>query len=306
MLNIFFAGTPNSAAEILSYLVSNNSFNVCGVLTQPDKKGKRGNMLLESPVSEKARSLKLNIFKPLTLEKQSIYKKINFSEADILLVVAYGKLIPKWILESGIKIINIHYSLLPRYRGASPIQSALLNNDLQTGVTFMEMSQQLDAGRIISSFDIPIKGNDNKSSLEKKLTALSILNIDKVLKEFYSNKITPIEQDHKNASYCKKISKEDSIIDFKESANKILCKLKAYNEWPGISFIHNDKVIKIHDLIVTTTKSPGKPGDIIDFDKSGIRIKTADYDIVITYLQFPNKNIINSNDAYNSHKKFFI
>ena len=305
-MDIYFAGTPKTAAEILKSLASNDLFNIKGVITQPDKKGKRGNQLIESPVSLMANSLNLHTYKPHNLIKEHVQNDIDINNADILLVVAYGKLIPNWILESNIKAVNIHYSILPSYRGASPIQSSILNNDKKTGVTFMQMSKDLDAGKIIKCFEIPISENDNKSSLEKKLTELSILNLEKVITGICSNKIIPFDQNHEQASYCKKILKEDSIINFKESANKILCKLKAYNEWPGISFIHNDKVIKIHDLIVTTTKSPGKPGDIIDFDKSGIRIKTADYDIVITYLQFPNKNIINSNDAYNSHKKFFI
>jgi len=304
-MNIFFAGTPNSAAEILKSLASNSLFNIKGVITQPDKKGKRGNQRIESPVSIMANSLKIQTYKPNNLTKEQIQNDIDITNVDILLVVAYGNLIPAWILESNIKAINIHYSLLPSYRGASPIQSSLLNNDKKTGITFIQMSEDLDAGKVIKCFEVPINKNDNKSSLEKKLTKLSILNLEKVVTDFYSNKIIPVDQDHEKATYCKKISKEDSIINFKESAEKIFAKFRAYNEWPGICFLHKNKVIKIHGLELSSTKSPGIPGDIVSFSNSELTIKTVDYDIVITHLQFPNKNIITVKDAYNSYRQFF-
>ena len=305
-MDIYFAGTPNSAAEILKSLASNDLFNIKGVITQPDKKGKRGNKRIESPVSLMANSLNLQTYKPHNLTKTQIQNDIDITNADILLVVAYGNLIPTWILESNIKAINIHYSLLPSYRGASPIQSSLLNNDKKTGVTFMQMSKDLDAGKVIKCFEVPINKNDNKSSLEKKLTKLSILNLEKVITDFYSNKTIPVDQEHKKASYCKKIVKKDSIINFEEGAEKIFAKFRAYNEWPGICFIHKNKVIKIHGVEITSNKSPGNPGDIISFDKSGLTLKTIDYDIVITHLQFPNKNIITAKDAYNSYRQFFV
>ena len=305
-MDIYFAGTPNSAAEILKSLASNDLFNIKGVITQPDKKGKRGNQRIESPVSLMANSLNLQTYKPHNLTKEQIQNDIDITNADILLVVAYGNLIPTWILESNIKAINIHFSLLPSYRGASPIQSSLLNNDKKTGVTFMQMSEDLDAGKVIKCFEVPINKNDNKSSLEKKLTKLSILNLEKVITDFYSNKTIPIDQEHDKASYCKKILKEDSIINFEESAEKIFAKFRAYNEWPGICFIHKNKVIKIHGLEISSIKSPGSPGDIINFTNAGLTIKTCDYDIVITHLQFPNKKIITAEDAYNSYRQFFV
>ncbi len=304
-MNIYFAGTPNSAAEILNALASNDLFNIKGVITQPDKRGKRGGRLVESPVSLMANSLQLKIYKPHKLTKEQIHSDLDITSADILLVVAYGKLIPTWLLESNIKAINIHYSILPSYRGASPIQSSLLNSDKKTGVTFMQMSEDLDAGKIIKCFEIPISSNDNKSSLEKKLTELSILNLEKVITDFFSNKIIPVDQEHERASYCKKILKEDSIINFKESAEKISAKFRAYNEWPGISFMHNNTVIKIHGLAISSNKSIGNPGEIICFNSSGLSIKTMDYDIVITHLQFPGKNIITAEDAFNSYRQFF-
>ena len=305
-MNIYFAGTPNSAAEILKSIALNDLFSIKGVITQPDKKGKRGNQRIESPVSLMAKSLNLQTFKPHNLAKEEIQNDFDITNADILVVVAYGNLIPAWILESNIKAINIHYSLLPSYRGASPIQSSLLNNDKKTGVTFMQMSEDLDAGKVIKSFEVPINNNDNKSTLEKKLTKLSILNLEKVITDYCSNRIIPVDQDHEKASYCKKILKEDSIINFKESAEKIFAKFRAYNEWPGICFMHKNKVIKIHGLKISSSASPGNPGDILSLTNSGLTVKTVDYDIVITHLQFPNKNVITAKDAFNSYRQFFV
>ena len=304
-MNIYFAGTPHSAAEILKSIASNDLFNVKGVITQPDRKGKRGNKLIESPVSLMASSLKLKTYKPLKLNKEQIQNNIDITSADILLVVAYGNLIPTWIINSNIKAINIHYSLLPSYRGASPVQSSLLNNDKKTGITFMEMSENLDAGKVIKCFEVIINSDDNKTTLEKKLTRLSILNLEKVITDFHSNKIIPVDQNHEKASYCKKILKEDSLINFKENAEKIYAKFRAYNEWPGICFVHKNKVIKIKGLEITSTKSLGNAADIVSFNDTGLYIKTMDYDIVITHLQFPNKNIITARDAFNSYREFF-
>ena len=304
-MNIYFAGTPHSAAEILKSIASNDLFNVKGVITQPDRKGKRGNKLIESPVSLMASSLKLKTYKPLKLNKEQIQNNIDITSADILLVVAYGNLIPTWIINSNIKAINIHYSLLPSYRGASPVQSSLLNNDKKTGITFMEMSENLDAGKVIKCFEVIINSDDNKTTLEKKLTRLSILNLEKVITDFHSNKIIPVDQNHEKASYCKKILKEDSLINFKENAEKIYAKFRAYNEWPGICFVHKNKVIKIKGLEITSNKSLGNAADIVSFNDTGLYVKTMDYDIVITHLQFPNKNIITARDAFNSYREFF-
>ena len=304
-MNIYFAGTPHSAAEILKSIASNDLFNVKGVITKPDRKGKRGNKLIESPVSLMARSLKLKTYKPLKLNKEQIQNNIDITSADILLVVAYGNLIPTWIINSNIKAINIHYSLLPSYRGASPVQSSLLNNDKKTGITFMEMSENLDAGKVIKCFEVIINSDDNKTTLEKKLTRLSILNLEKVITDFHSNKIIPVDQNHEKVSYCKKILKEDSLINFKENAEKIYAKFRAYNEWPGICFVHKNKVIKIKGLEITSNKSLGNAADIVSFNDTGLYVKTMDYDIVITHLQFPNKNIITARDAFNSYREFF-
>ena len=305
-MNILYAGTPNSSAEILKYLAQNDSINVKGVITQPDKAGKRGKKLNDSPVSLMANSYNLDLFKPHKLNNKDFKEKIKILEVDFLIVVAYGKILPKWLLElPSVSSINIHFSLLPKYRGASPIQSALLNGDKETGITFIEMSEKLDSGNIISTEKTKIFKDDNKVKLETRLTGMSIKKINNVLIESAKQNKSSIKQDDSNASYCQKILKVDSITNFNDTSINIFNKFRAFIEWPGLAFYHNDTLIKIHGLEVLDRINTNKPGTIYKFDSTGLYVNTIDSVIVITHLQLPNRNIISSSDAFNSYKDFF-
>ena len=305
-MNILYAGTPNSSAEILKYLAQNDSIKVKGVITQPDKAGKRGKKLNDSPVSLMANSYDLDLFKPHKLNNKDFKEKIKILEVDFLIVVAYGKILPKWLLElPSVSSINIHFSLLPKYRGASPIQSALLNGDKETGITFIEMSEKLDSGNIISTEKTKIFKDDNKVKLETRLTGMSIKKINNVLIESAKQNKSSIKQDDSNASYCQKILKVDSITNFNDTSINIFNKFRAFIEWPGLAFYHNDTLIKIHGLEVLDQINTDKPGTIYKFDSTGLYINTIDSVIVITHLQLPNRNIISSSDAFNSYKDFF-
>jgi methionyl-tRNA formyltransferase len=305
-MNILYAGTPNSSAEILKYLAQNDSINVKGVITQPDKAGKRGKKLNDSPVSLMANSYDLDLFKPHKLNNKDFKEKIKILKVDFLIVVAYGKILPKWLLElPSVSSINIHFSLLPKYRGASPIQSALLNGDKETGITFIEMSEKLDSGNIISTEKTKIFMDDNKVKLETRLTGMSIKKISNVLIELAKQNKSSIKQDDSNASYCQKILKVDSITNFNDTSINIFNKFRAFIEWPGLAFYHNDTLIKIHGLEVLDQINTNKPGTIHKFDSTGLYINTIDSVIVITHLQLPNRNIISSSDAFNSYKDFF-
>ena len=305
-MNILYAGTPNSSAEILKYLAQNDSIKVKGVITQPDKAGKRGKKLNDSPVSLMANSYDLDLFKPHKLNNKDFKEKIKILEVDFLIVVAYGKILPKWLLElPSVSSINIHFSLLPKYRGASPIQSALLNGDKETGITFIEMSEKLDSGNIISTEKTKIFMDDNKVKLETRLTGMSIKKINNVLIESAKQNKSSIKQDDSNASYCQKILKVDSITNFNDTSINIFNKFRAFIEWPGLAFYHNDTLIKIHGLEVLDQINTNKPGTIYKFDSTGLFINTIDSVIVITHLQLPNRNIISSSDAFNSYKDFF-
>ncbi|MDC1535403.1 methionyl-tRNA formyltransferase [Gammaproteobacteria bacterium] len=306
-MNILFAGTPYPSGKILEYLASSSAYKVKGVITQPDKPQKRGNKILQSSVSKISQNYGFPVFKPTNLNDPDFIKNIEGIDFDFLVVAAYGKIIPNWLLNAPNKMpINIHYSILPSYRGASPIQTSLLNGDTISGVTFMEMSEGLDEGKIIKVFTLDIIETHNKTSLENDLCDLAIKNMNDVFSLVFSNKILLNAQDDASACYCSKIKKSDSIINFAENAYEIINKYRAYSEWPGLAFMHKDVMVKIHGMDLYHEDLPGTSGVIVRFDKTGIYFKTGSGTIVITYLQLPNKNKISSADAYNSYREFFV
>ena len=305
-MNILFAGSPQSSARILEFLFKKDDISVVGAITQPDKRSGRGKNLIQSDVSLNANVLGIRTFKPENLNTNEIKDEILSLEIDFLVVIAYGKIIPKWLLKlPKISPINIHFSLLPKYRGASPIQTSLINGDTETGVSFMQINDELDSGDIYKSFKTSIDQHDNKISLEKKLTDLCIENICQILHDIEFQRLRPIKQDSSIASYCNKLSKTNSLVDFNDKSENIMNKFRAYFEWPGLTFSHNNVLIKIKNLVQVDKQSNGKPGVIYKIDKSGIYVNTQDKMIVITHLQFPNKKTISSNDVYNSYRDFF-
>lgn len=304
-MRILYAGSPAPSAKVLDHLAQNETIEVVGVITQPDKRRKRRSAKEGSAVADVAEKHKLTLLKPHKLD-EDFKESIKNIEFDVMIVSAYGKILPNWLLDKALIMpVNIHYSLLPKYRGASPIQSSILNGDKETGITFMKMSQNMDEGDIIEKFSILIHDSWNKTDLENALSDKSVEKIVEVLNNIYANNYSLEKQDHDKASYCFKVQKQDSIVDFNSPSFSILNKFRALNEWPGLSFIHKEISIKIHKLHVEPCDLSFKPGEIISFDKEGITIKTLDSSIVITHLQFPNKKIISSQDAFNSYKGFF-
>ena len=304
-MKILFAGSPNSSATILKSL-SKGSFDIVGVLSQPDKRSKRGKYKEPSPVSAEALKLGIPTFKPFSLD-QLFQKKIASLSFDFLVVVAYGKVLPEWLLNSPkIAPINIHFSLLPKYRGASPIQAAILNNDKTTGISIMKMSIGMDEGPVYCFYEQEILSSDSKSDLEKKLTSLCVKNLSKDLEKIFNNKHIPLEQNANDVSYCTKINKLSGRIDFnKEKTFAIFQKHKAFFGWPGLYFEKNKRAIKIHGLTEYNQNIDGQMDKIFKFVSNGLAVKTRDTQIVITHLQFPGKRIIHSVDAANSYAKFF-
>ena len=247
-MKVLFAGSPESSAKILKSLI-NEGFEVVGAISQPDKRSKRGKGKEASPVSKEAFRLGIQTLKPVSLD-ESFKREVELLDFDFLLVSAYGKILPDWLLESpNIAPVNIHFSLLPKYRGASPIQTAILNSDKKTGVSIMQMIKGMDEGPVYSFHETEILRYENKRDLENKLTSLCIKNIASDLNNIFQKKLAPIEQNNSKASYCKKINKLSGKIDFsKENTADILQKHKAYIGWPGLYFEKNNLVIKIHEL----------------------------------------------------------
>ena len=303
-MDIIFAGSPSSSAEILSKLVK-SSFNVSLVLTQGDKRSARNKPEEPSEVAKFAESESLPCIKIDSFCDETV-NKINKYPCDILVLSSFGKIIPQEILQyPSITPLNIHFSILPLYRGASPIQSALLNGDNKTGISFMEMVESLDEGPVFDVFEVEISYSDNRISLEEKLVTKAVNSIVDVLHRV-SNGSQPVLQGDDGVSYCKKISKEDGRINFSDTAVEILNKYRAFSGWPGTFFEFKDINIKVHGMHVIEADSDDIPGSIIDVKKDGIYIRAVDSVIVITHIQLPGKKIINSADIHNSYKDFFV
>ena len=304
-MKVLFAGSPESSAQILNSLVK-EGFKVIGAISQPDKRSNRGKGKEASPVSKEAFKLGIPTFKPASLDK-SFKKEIELLDFDFLLVSAYGKILPDWLLKSpNVSPVNIHFSLLPKHRGASPIQTAILNGDKKTGVSLMKMIQGMDEGPVYCFHETKILRDENKRELEDRLTSLCIKNIAADLDNIFHKKLLPAEQNDSEASYCKKINKLSGKVEFKkENTAYIIQKHKAYIGWPGLYFEKNNTVIKIHGLERYNGSNTDLKVKSFRFISSGLLVKTIDSAIVITHLQFPGKRIIPAIDAANSYAKFF-
>jgi len=249
-MKIVFFGTANEALPILEALKKQHE--ILAVVTKPDAEAGRSQDLQESPVSALAKDLKLNILKPETVkDNPEFLQQLRNLNADIFVVVAYGKILPAEIINlPKFKTINIHFSVLPKYRGPSPIQFALLNGDGQTGTSVFLLDQKIDDGPILASENVEIEPDDNYFTLSDKLARLSARLINQVIADYTGGKITPLPQDEAGASYTKIISKADGKVDWGKSAGEIYNQFRAFYIWPGIWTTWNGKILKVTDCII--------------------------------------------------------
>ena len=245
-LNFAFWGTPNLSKQTLDILY-NYGYIPSIIITSPDTRSGRGMNLNSTPVSLWADEHKIKCFKPEKISEEFIMK-LSMLNIDLSIVVAYGKILPEKIINlPKFGTINIHYSLLPKYRGASPLESTLLNGDTVTGVSIQQMVYKLDSGPIIKEAEIPISISDTKEDLRNNLIKLGAETLYDILPNIISKNIHPINQTESDATFCKKIKKEDGLIDLNDNPKEIYNKYRAFWGWPGIYFFikHSDKQIRI-------------------------------------------------------------
>lgn len=245
-LSVIFAGSGNFGTIILEKLIKENHIRIPFVVTGQDKQSGRGLKELPNEIKLLALKNKLIVHQPVLIE--DLKQKLMQVKPDFLLVVSYGEIIKEEVLEiPKYGAINIHPSLLPKYRGASPIQEAILQGDSITGVTWIKMNKKMDSGGIIVSIKVGIAADDDFPSLSQKLSNVAAQHTPLVLRNFAAKpKVTP--QDEQMATYCRKIKKEDGVLDFnKETAEQIVRKVRAYNPWPGCTFLWNGKKLKVLD-----------------------------------------------------------
>jgi methionyl-tRNA formyltransferase len=285
-MKIIFMGTAELSCASLEKLA--RYFSIAAVVTQPDKPKGRELKLQFSPVKILAEKLKLAILQPARARDEKFISELRELKPDLIVVVAYGQILPQSILDlPKFGCLNVHTSLLPKYRGASPIQSAILNGETETGVTIMKMDAGLDTGEIISQTRTLILPEDNSQTLHDRLAQLGAKLLVETIPDYVTGKILPKPQPAEGASYAAKIKKEDGKIDWNEPAEKILNRLRAFTPWPGaFTFLKTEEksqLLKIWKAEVSGNN--GQTGTVLSADKNGIVVGCGKNALRILELQ---------------------
>lgn len=301
--NIIFAGTPEFAAITLKALIK-SEHTVKAVYTQPDRPAGRGQVLRPSAVKEVAIKHNLPLFQPETLKSSDEQEKLKKLHADLMIVVAYGLILPKPVLcIPRLGCINIHASLLPRHRGAAPIQRAILAGDDKTGITIMQMDEGLDTGPMLYQKECPIFLDDTSGTLHDRLAELGAESLLKTLQTLED--IKPKSQDSELATYAHKISKEEARIDWNQNAEQILQHIHAMNPWPIAYAQCGDIHLRIFSACILKNNSDKKPGEILKAEDEGLEIATKTHVLRILTMQLPGGKVLPVKDILNSKRHLF-
>lgn len=304
-VKIVFLGTPDFAVPILANLAADKRFEIVAVITQEDKPVGRHQILTPSPVKKLAIELNLPVFQPIRLNRdQDLLEKIQSWKIDFLVVVAYGQILSQKVLNlPSVKPINIHGSILPKYRGASPIEQSLLNSDTETGISIMEMTAKMDEGPVYEIHKIPIEDTDNNSTIRQKSSQLAANVLPNSLIKIKEGEISPMAQDESLTSYCQKISKQDGQINPKvETAKHIIGKFKAFTPWPGIFIKLQEKNCKIIQVKISNKSLPA--GEFLIENKQ-LFLGTSNQSLEILQLQLEGKKTMSTNEFLIGNSRLF-
>jgi len=305
-LRIIFAGTPDFAARHLDALLS-SGHKVVGVFTQPDRPAGRGKKLMPSPVKVLGEEHGLPIFQPASLRPQENQQLVADLNADVMVVVAYGLILPKAVLNMPrLGCVNVHGSLLPRWRGAAPIQRSLWAGDAETGVTIMKMDVGLDTGDMLFKLACPITNEDTSATLYDKLADLGPQGLIETLQQLADNTATPEVQDEALVTYAEKLSKEEAQLDWSLSAAQLERCIRAFNPWPMSWMMIDDQPVKVWKASVIDGDTSEEPGTIIEVSKQGIQVATAKGILNLESLQPAGKKAMSAQDLLNSRREWFI
>lgn len=304
-LRIIFAGTPDFAAKHLAALLETNH-QIVGVLTRHDKPAGRGKKLTPSPVKVLAEKHQLPVFQPVSLRDAENQQWIKERNADLMIVVAYGLILPQAVLDiPRLGCLNVHGSLLPRWRGAAPIQRSIWAGDAETGVTIMQMDAGLDTGDMLYKAICPITLHDTSATLYEKLAITGPQALIHTVDMLSLGQCVPEKQDDSLANYAEKLSKEEARIDWQQDASHIERCIRAFNPWPMSHFTVEEQLIKVWQAEVISGTHNKQPGTIISADKKGISIATGNGILNITQLQPPGKKAMSAQDILNSRREWF-
>ncbi len=302
-LKIIFAGTPEFAATALAALLT-TSHRVVAVYTQPDRPAGRGRKLQPSPVKLLALEHGIEVRQPARLKDPADQAALAELEADLMVVVAYGLLLPQAVLDAPrLGCINIHASLLPRWRGAAPIQRAILAGDEESGVTIMQMEAGLDTGPMLHILKTPILLDDTGGSLHDRLAELGARALLESLAGIADGSLPPRKQDDSLATYAGKLDKGEAMIDWTRPASELDRQVRAFNPWPVAQCDFEGQVMRLWQTLPIEADAPAgvSPGSVVEAGKSGIDVATGRGVLRILQLQMPGKRAMSAADFLNAH-----
>ena len=294
-LNIVFAGTPEFGIPCLDALLS-SKHKLQAVYTQPDRPAGRGRKLQASAVKEWATAQEIPVFQPLNFKLQENINELAALKPDLMVVIAYGLILPQAVLSiPHFGCINVHASLLPRWRGASPIQHAILYGDKETGVTIMQMDKGMDTGAMLKKISCPIN-NDTSASLNLRLSEIAAAPLLETIDNIANSNIISMPQDENLVTYAPKIAKIDAKINWNKTALEIDCQIRAFNPWPITYTEVDDTIIRIFKAKVIPEECKKKPGTILSLDKKGMLVATGKDALLVEQIQFPGAKALSVGD----------
>ncbi len=302
-VRIVFAGTPQFAVPALQRLIDNGA-EITAVYTQPDRRAGRGRRLRSSPVKLLAQEQGLPVVQPVTLKEGSARLRMEAFEPDVVIVVAYGQILPTQILDlPKLGCLNVHASLLPRWRGAAPIARAIEAGDRTTGVTLMQMDSGLDTGAIIANSEIELDQTDNSASLHDKLAILGADLLVRSLPAYVTGELKPVAQDDRAATYAPKLSKSEANIDWSGTATDIRNKVRALNPWPGAHTCHRGNRLRILQAEIGHADDGRRirHGTICNVEKSGVDVVCGEGVLRVIRLQRDDGKALHVGDFINGY-----
>ncbi len=306
-LRIVFAGTPEFAAEHLKALL-NSPYQVVAVYTQPDRPAGRGQKLMPSPVKQLALQHEIAVYQPQTLRDPAAQAELAALKPDLLVVVAYGLILPQVVLDiPRLGCINSHASLLPRWRGAAPIQRAIQAGDAESGVTVMQMEAGLDTGPMLLKVSTPISADDTGGSLHDRLAELGPPAVLQAIDGLAAGSLSGEVQDDSLATYAHKLNKDEALLDWSRPAVELERLIRAFNPWPICHSSLNGAPLKVlaAQLVTEQGEGRGAPGEILAASKDGLTVACADGALRLTRLQLPGGKALNFADLFNSRREQF-
>lgn len=300
---IVFAGTPDFAATHLRALLASGQ-NVVAVYTQPDRPAGRGQKLLASPVKQLALEHDIPVLQPESLRNPEAQAQLAQYAADLMVVVAYGLILPQEILDTPrLGCINSHASLLPRWRGAAPIQRAIEAGDTQSGVTVMQMEAGLDTGPMLLKTVTPISATDTGGTLHDRLADMGAAAVLTAIEQLLAGTAQPVEQNDEQASYAHKLNRASALIDWQQPAAVIECAIRAFHPWPVSHTVLDKTSIKVHAAQVVAQQ--GTPGSILQVSREGLLVACGQDALLLTRMQLPNAKAMDFADIYNGRAELF-